>query len=354
MPREGKMVQDRISPQNRAYSAFSIAVSFNLRTGKTGILIFGVEPLSVSELFAHLRSILPQAYGPMTVPVVAMELQAQSFSLTIKNCHESIHSIETSTGMRQFNYPHERNSTSTQDWKSLDLISITRELSSFLSRFAFLKMQAETGAYLVQQMAGTTEILIEKMDKDRILFDTDDQYDIISKLEHIQSWYLGIAARCRYLSERTNAQSQTVHCLIASQDNLTNIEIARTSRNIAEESHRESEAMHALAELSRRDNELMIQVAKDSRAVAIAAAQDSAAMQVIAAVTILFLPATFTATFFSMTFFNFTDPDKPRISPWSWIYALVTVILTGVIQLSWAVISKRKRAKITQVTSMEL
>ncbi|KAK6609662.1 hypothetical protein H4I96_03593 [Botrytis cinerea] len=294
-----------IIQQNRAYSAFSIAVSFNLRTGKTGILIFGVEPLSVSELFAHLRSILPQAYGPMTVPAVAMELQAQSFSLTIKKCHESIHSIETATGMRQFNYPHERKSTSTQDWKSLDLISITRELSSFLSRFAFLKMQAETGAYLVKQMAETTELLIERMDKDRIQFGTDDQYDIISKLEHIQSWYLGIAARCRYLSERTNAQSQT--------DNLTNIEIARTSRNIAEESHRESEAMHALAELSRRDNELMIQVAKDSRAVAIAAAQDSAAMQVIAAVTILFLPATFTATFFSMTFFNFTDPDKPPI-----------------------------------------
>jgi hypothetical protein len=53
--------------------------------------------------------------------------------------------------------------------------------------------------------------------------------------------------------------------------------------------------MRAIAELSRRDNELMIQVAKDSRAVAIATAQDSAAMQVIAAVTILFLPATFTA-----------------------------------------------------------
>lgn len=206
-----------IIQQNRAYSAFSIAVSFNLRTGKTGILIFGVEPLSASELFAHLQSILPQAYGPMTVPAVAMELQAQSFSLTIKNCHESIHSIETATGMRQFNYPHERKSTSTQDWRSLDLIAITRELSSFLSRFAFLKMQAETGAYLIQQMAGTTKILIERMDKDRILFDTDDQYDIISKLEHIQSWYLGIAARCRYLSERTNAQSQTVSLLSPSR-----------------------------------------------------------------------------------------------------------------------------------------
>ena len=78
-------------------------------------------------------------------------------------------------------------------------------------------MQAETGAYLVKQMAETTELLIERMDKDRIQFGTDDQYDIISKLEHIQSWYLGIAARCCYLSERTNAQSQTVSLLFPSR-----------------------------------------------------------------------------------------------------------------------------------------
>lgn len=53
--------------------------------------------------------------------------------------------------------------------------------------------------------------------------------------------------------------------------------------------------MRTMAELARRDTDLMIQVAKDSRAVAVATAQDSASMQVIAAVTILFLPATFTA-----------------------------------------------------------
>jgi hypothetical protein len=50
-----------------------------------------------------------------------------------------------------------------------------------------------------------------------------------------------------------------------------------------------------IAELTRRDNEFMIQVAKDARAVAVATAQNGAAMEVIAAVTILFLPATFTA-----------------------------------------------------------
>lgn len=59
--------------------------------------------------------------------------------------------------------------------------------------------------------------------------------------------------------------------------------------------------MRGLTELNRRDTELMIRVAKDSRAVAIAAARDSASMQVIAAVTILFLPATFTAVSYSIS-----------------------------------------------------
>ena len=48
----------------------------------------------------------------------------------------------------------------------------------------------------------------------------------------------------------------------------------------------------------------MIQVAKDARAVAVATAQNSAAMEVIAAVTILFLPATFTAVSHKKNFRN--------------------------------------------------
>lgn len=76
---------------------------------------------------------------------------------------------------------------------------------------------------------------------------------------------------------------------------MTNIDIARASRDIVEESHKENEAMRLIAELSRKDNQLMLQIAEDSRAVALATARDSAAMRVIAIVTIVFLPATFTA-----------------------------------------------------------
>ena len=53
--------------------------------------------------------------------------------------------------------------------------------------------------------------------------------------------------------------------------------------------------MRSVAELSRQDNQIMLRIAEESRTVALATARDSAAMRVIAAVTILFLPATFTA-----------------------------------------------------------
>ncbi|EXU98175.1 hypothetical protein X797_008780 [Metarhizium robertsii] len=264
--------------QNGAYSAFSIAMNHNVKTLKTRVLILGVESSTLLDLFEYVESMLPRIQGPMLIPTIAMELQAHSLSMTIKNCRRHIHTIETTTGMRQFNYPHEKRGDNALDWKSLDLISITRELSSFLARFAFIKMQAETGRHLVQQMIRSTNLLVVD----------NGQQELVYKLQHIDNWFLGVAANCGYLSERATAQSQT--------DSSTNIEIAQSSREIAEQSHKENGAMRSLAELGRQDNELMIQIARDSRAVALAAAQDSAAMQVIAAVTMLFLPATFTAT----------------------------------------------------------
>lgn len=83
--------------------------------------------------------------------------------------------------------------------------------------------------------------------------------------------------------------------MIASQSSLDNASIARSSRDIAEASRRDSEAMLAITDNSRRDNQLMLEIARDSRVIAVSTARDSAAMRVIAAVTILFLPATFLA-----------------------------------------------------------
>lgn len=49
-----------------------------------------------------------------------------------------------------------------------------------------------------------------------------------------------------------------------------------------------------------------------------------------------------------MTFFNFLGGDKPQVSPWIWIYIIVTIILTVIIQTTWAIISKKKEKGIIQ------
>ena len=166
----------------------------------------------MSDLFNYLESLSPLPFGPMTIPTIALELQVKRFNETIKTCHNDIHNIENLTGMRQINHPHEGKESQMQEWKSLkDLINVTRNLSSFLSRFGHLKMQAETGAYLVHQMQLSAEFLtaeIEKIkgEKSKI----DSQHDILSKLEDIRCWFVGIQALCGYLTERTEAQTQAV------------------------------------------------------------------------------------------------------------------------------------------------
>ncbi|KAI1358310.1 hypothetical protein F5Y08DRAFT_333208 [Xylaria arbuscula] len=245
-----------IVQQNRAYSAFSIALTFNVKSGKSRALIFGAESGLLTRLFERMGGVSTRKYWPMLIPILAMEVQ------------DGIYSIESRTGMRRFNYSLEKRDSSPQDWKTLDLISITRDLSSFLSRMAFLEMQAETSAYLMQQIAQTTESITEISASDERCI--DDPYEVSPRLENARNLYLGLASRCRYLTKRTNAQAQTVYCLIASQDQVANMSIAGASRDIA-----------------------------------LMTARDGATMRVIAAVTILFLPATFVALSSRLRFSQF-------------------------------------------------
>jgi hypothetical protein len=124
------------------------------------------------------------------------------------------------------------------------------------------------------------------------------------------------------------------------RDNKTNIELAQSSRKIAEE--------------SRRDNLLNIEIAKSTAQVAEETRQDSAAMKTIAVLTLTFLPGTAIAvrfplyklcchiltshkSFFSMNnMFDFNpSPGDPIASPYLWVYFVVTVPITIGIYIIW-------------------
>jgi uncharacterized membrane protein len=72
-------------------------------------------------------------------------------------------------------------------------------------------------------------------------------------------------------------------------------------------------------------------------------------MRVIAAITIFFLPATFTATFFSTTFFSFNGNLEGKVySEWLWLYFVVTVVLTAVVVVGTWMLWRGKEREILE------
>jgi Mg2+ and Co2+ transporter CorA len=90
-------------------------------------------------------------------------------------------------------------------------------------------------------------------------------------------------------------------------------------------------------------------LAETSQEVAISTSRDSAVMRVIAAITIFFLPATITATFFSTTFFSVnSNLDERAYSGWLWLYFLVTIVLTAVVVAGTWLLWKGKEKEISR------
>jgi Mg2+ and Co2+ transporter CorA len=82
--------------------------------------------------------------------------------------------------------------------------------------------------------------------------------------------------------------------------------------------------------MAQNDSLTSITIAEDTH-------RDSASMKTIAALTMVFLPATFVATFFSMGFFHFgvNDNVQLKVAPLWWLYLVVTIPLTVMVLVAW-------------------
>ncbi|RHZ65259.1 hypothetical protein CDV55_107418 [Aspergillus turcosus] len=88
----------------------------------------------------------------------------------------------------------------------------------------------------------------------------------------------------------------------------------------------------------------------DDQSKAVMEYRDRVSMRIIAIVTLIFLPATFLATFFSMTFFNWNAglADSGRsaiVSQWIWLYFALSVASTLIVVFVWKAVSKCEERK---------
>jgi cytochrome b561 len=67
-------------------------------------------------------------------------------------------------------------------------------------------------------------------------------------------------------------------------------------------------------------------------------------MRLITAITLIFLPGTFVATFFSTTFWDFSPDNRgPKVTYWVYLYFVVTIGLTLLVLVVWRKFSRLKR-----------
>ncbi|KAI0892488.1 hypothetical protein F4806DRAFT_231998 [Annulohypoxylon nitens] len=80
--------------------------------------------------------------------------------------------------------------------------------------------------------------------------------------------------------------------------------------------------------IARTDTQTTLRLSSLATEISKATQRDGSQMRTIALMTMVFLPGTFVATLFSMTFFDWKLKDEEMISSYIWIYVVSTVILT--------------------------
>jgi hypothetical protein len=116
-------------------------------------------------------------------------------------------------------------------------------------------------------------------------------------------------------------QQASLFNLIAQNNQVTSIDIATSSRQVALE--------------SKLDQKISIEIADASRAIAAESKRDSTAMKTIAAVTMVFLPGTFVASLFSTPLFHWDKHSGFGVASQVWVYWAITIPVTSLTIAMW-------------------
>lgn len=76
-------------------------------------------------------------------------------------------------------------------------------------------------------------------------------------------------------------------------------------------------------------------------------------MRIIAAVTLIFLPGTFVATFLSPSFWKFDPGEGKVVSKWIWLYWGLTGALTVAVLGAWKFVGRHKEKELEKMVEKD-
>lgn len=254
---------------------FSMAVNYDPSKRLTTIFVHGPEPDEISNLFDNVKSNLSNIALPTLIPTLLFRERLASAVQKVKDSHNSIIGVEEHTGVKTKWRPdgswrpdisrrgkqHDENRL-----HAINFDQVTDELTSILNKMAYCEFVCNVYLPMLDDLDNMNNNIaaVSSETKDAVKL---AQRNLRAQNEFLRTSFKGTLRRSQYLSKRAQALVQTVYSLISQRENA----------------------------LSMRDNAELKKISENQARVAIAASRDSAAMRVIAAITTVFLPATFTA-----------------------------------------------------------
>ncbi|KAK1691217.1 hypothetical protein BDP55DRAFT_542266 [Colletotrichum godetiae] len=286
---------------------WELMLSHCFSNGITSGYVKGTPSSDIVAAIQHLTFCAKQVGHPMLLPIIILSHDLSSTTdQKQRDARDWLRKLEHAVSMR--NEIEDEEGYVSQDGH-LEVDAISRDLVECHSQVLWKRPQAYQA--IVKEIDAGLVKFKEKVPKEH---DTP----LIDKLHR------SMVARLQFYSLK-----------------LTGIENYQATT--LERLHIQRSALYNL--LSQRESKIQFQMAGEQRRLAHASKRDSTAMKTISLLGAVFLPGTFLASVFSMTFFDFAKDADPVISKELWVYFAITVPLTIFIVGGWIVFDRRREGQ---------
>ncbi|KAI0009020.1 hypothetical protein F4779DRAFT_405981 [Xylariaceae sp. FL0662B] len=261
----------------------------------TYAVMYGCTKDTMDQAGDWLMIYKKSAFHPLMLPMIFVELERKRLLNLLEkkdsDLRQRILDMENKLGIQKKKPDNAKKQSPTE--KDCEAINLWIDVSTLKNGIESLKAQL---VFMIEHSRALPEIIC-KPDKDgahQCHSECEANLMIQSRLEEMIAELDGKARSCEALLGAMTLASRMEWNYYSRQDAMQNAEIAKASK------------------------------------------KESSQMKAIAMLGMIFLPGTFLASLFSMSFFNWTPADSSqRISPWIAVYVGITVVMTGGIFLGW-------------------
>ncbi|KAK7417907.1 hypothetical protein QQZ08_011447 [Neonectria magnoliae] len=294
---------------------WEMMLSYSFNTHITTGFVKGTPSSDIERALLHIKSCAAQIGHPMLLPVIILSYDlSPANDQKQRDARDWLRRLENAVSLRNEVEEHEQY---FQDGL-MEVDGLNRDLVECHGHVMWKRPQAYLAlAKEMEKAMGSLKLMWEDNDSVDVIVDPAER----SHRKEINKLHRSMFSRIDFYKVKLTGLENYIH---------TTLERLKVQR----------EALYNI--MSQREARLNLQIAGEQRRIAHASKRDSTAMKTLSLMGALFLPGTYLASVFSMTFFNFEDGASPVVSVQVWIYFAVTIPITALIVGAWLWIDKHR------------